>query len=190
MLSPEQASSLTQALDNERDISIADKASAMDIDMPDAVTPPTEHLSTIPKADLTKRTTMIIGAGAIGLSVARELALINKADKVEQHQIVVVDIMAKEFTQFSGHNPGVLSLRDLPQGMMSLGQLAKSEWSKLVQKPCFASAARYEANGVYEVLTHDSAVALGASKQSPNADWFRGKVDWEYLEQDESFGTM
>lgn len=142
-----------------------------------------------PEVDLNERTTVIVGAGAIGLSIARQLATVAKAQKCN-HTIIVIDMMEHEFSQFSGHNSGILSSRNTPEELEELGRISKDEWFSLGSRQQFQSVTGYKDAGVYQVLNGGGLLPPDAISQPKIAEWFRGDVEWKYVEDTESFGTV
>jgi hypothetical protein len=81
-------------------------------------------------------TIVIIGAGAVGLSTAYELAKANHALQQKQN-IAVVDVYDSPFGATSNWNTGILGYSEFPPKLRPLGEYSFSLWQQLAQTAQF-----------------------------------------------------
>ncbi|EMC99926.1 hypothetical protein BAUCODRAFT_21618 [Baudoinia panamericana UAMH 10762] len=84
-------------------------------------------------------TTVIVGAGIVGLSIARELATKASENNI-QHRVVVVDIRSSYCELASGSCAGLLTVDGLPEELDSLVELAQPAWEELYSTAGFPQA--------------------------------------------------
>ncbi len=85
------------------------------------------HLSHIQGA-----ATVVVGAGVVGLCIARELALEMKQANLE-HRIVVIEIKESYCELASGHCAGFISTSGIPDDWESLVDEARQWWLDIVE---------------------------------------------------------
>lgn len=109
---------------------------------PDAV----EHLD--------GKTTVVVGSGIIGLSVALELA-IHAQETGTQHKIVVVEIRGEHAQLASQHCAGVISRYGLPEVYDELYRIGSEAWSDLVSDEYLAKKFRIKPDAVKVAKSSD-----------------------------------
>lgn len=108
----------------------------------------------LPCAHLDRGDTVIIGAGIIGLSVARELAM-KAAQTSTHHKITVLEIRDGPCELASANCSGLLSIHNIPKPMNELADFTMECWRELVETQGFAEATNFRHDSVYQVVRLD-----------------------------------
>nr|OQO19828.1 hypothetical protein B0A51_13518 [Rachicladosporium sp. CCFEE 5018] len=81
---------------------------------------------------LTGKTTIIVGAGIVGMSIALELALRVKQAGVN-HRIIIVEARESYAQLASGSCAGIIHASKMPKRFKSLSKLSQQYWSGLIE---------------------------------------------------------
>jgi hypothetical protein len=123
-----------------------------------------------PKYDLRiqhlhNKTTVIIGAGVVGLAIARELAAATKSTHTK-HEIIVVEKRESYAEETSQHCFGIIAEHGVPEGYEDLLALSLQSWNVLLDAADnkYRAQLRHQADGVIHVerLTRDEENAAVA----------------------------
>ncbi|KAK4549354.1 hypothetical protein LTR36_006351 [Oleoguttula mirabilis] len=142
----------------------------------------------LPCAHLDRGGTVIIGAGIIGLCIARELAM-KAAHTNTRHKITVLEIRDGPGELASANCSGLLSIHDMPKPMNELSELTIECWTALFQTPGFMEATDLRQDCVYQVARlngkgkkHKPSWYTGHDLDSFRDDqWTVGKLDTQKL---------
>lgn len=108
----------------------------------DSQMPPIDHLE--------GKTTVVAGAGVIGLSIARELAAQAAASGTE-HEIIVVEAR-DSYAQLASHDcAGLITKHGLPRKLGSLLSTSLAAWEQLLGVEEIREKVRFQQNGVIHV---------------------------------------
>ncbi|KAK4989704.1 hypothetical protein LTR50_003029 [Elasticomyces elasticus] len=127
--------------------------------------------------DLDGRTTVIVGAGIIGMMIAYEL-MRTAGTGPARHKIIVVELHAKECNKASENNPGLLSYKDLPRALHTLGRYSKNAWDNLARDRQFVRGSAYSADSVFTVKPGAKGPGTGAA-YTPS--WFKRPYGWSMV---------
>lgn len=127
--------------------------------------------------------TVIVGAGMVGLFVARELALATMETGME-HDITVVDVRSKPCELASGRCNGLLSTVDMPESWNPVALAAKEAWANLLESLQFRATVNFS----------DTSL-LFATKGERNAgiecpSWFTKKEGVRLEKDSDAIGRM
>lgn len=109
---------------------------------PDAV----EHLD--------GKTTVVVGSGIIGLSIALELAIHAKETET-RHKIVVLEVRDELARLASQHCAGVIDSFGLPQVCNELYRISSNAWSDLLSDEALAKKFHFKPNAVVVAKSSD-----------------------------------
>lgn len=134
--------------------------------------PPTDAKGVMVKANdagahLRGSSTLVVGAGIIGLCIARELAMKTKQAGV-RHAITVVDIRGSYCELASGNCAGLLSVYGRPVELQELCGLSFECWAELVGTPGFTDATDFQSDAVY------TASRLNVDRREAEPSWYTG----------------
>ena len=77
-------------------------------------------------------TTVVVGAGVIGLCTAYQLAkTINERPVERKHRVIVIENASEVFPATSSTNTGILSYTGFIEGLRGLGQYSYEQWEAL-----------------------------------------------------------
>lgn len=113
---------------------------------------------------LHNKTTVIIGAGVIGLAIARELAAITKGSNTK-HEIIVVEKRNSYAQEASQHCAGIIAGNNVPEGYEPLFDLSLNCWRGLLdsEENRYHKELKYQPNGVIHVKRstgHEESTAM------------------------------
>lgn len=139
------------------------------------------------------KSTVIVGGGVIGLSIARELAVMAH-EKGWNHSITVVELRNSVFAQASGHNAGILTTEGLAispntEALADLAVASMDIWMRLGKDKTFCDATGYTTSKTSQVFVQHDGQGESPLHKSSNG-WFKGKYGWAYADQDLSFGLV
>ena len=127
--------------------------------------------------------TVIVGAGFIGLFIARELALKVKEAGLE-HTITVVEIRANHCELASGNCVGLLTTSGVPEQWQQLSDLAVLSWRKIVSSQETSRALGFSRTMSYVVT------GSGGEGHEQAPAWFRVQSSQSVLDDDNAIGRM
>ncbi|KAI6856798.1 hypothetical protein KC343_g8078 [Hortaea werneckii] len=139
----------------------------------DTIKPPT---TTTSYSHLRGGSTIIVGAGIVGLNIARELAMQTEQAGV-RHAITVIDIQEDVCCLASANCAGLLSIHGRPHPLQSLCDLSLESWGDLSDIPGFRESTKLQLDSVYTVARSD------AKNRDAKPSWYTGH-DLESFEQD------
>lgn len=132
---------------------------------------------------LHRATTVVIGAGVVGLFLARELALeANKAGI--EHRIVVVELRQSCCELASGLCAGFLSTKGMPEDWSSLAEIAEECWFDMIASSDTRSTLAFSGNTKHQVVEG----AGGGKDAAPR--WLREEIPWALVEDEHALGRM
>ncbi|KAI7222909.1 hypothetical protein KC333_g756 [Hortaea werneckii] len=120
--------------------------------------------------------TIIVGAGIVGLNIARELAIQTKQAGI-RHAITVVDIREDACCLASGDCAGLLSIHARPNPLQGLCDLSLEAWGDLADTPGFHESTSLRLDSVYMVAR------LNGKNRDAKPSWYTGH-DLDSFEQD------
>ncbi|KAI7551020.1 hypothetical protein KC331_g2811 [Hortaea werneckii] len=120
--------------------------------------------------------TIIVGAGIVGLNIARELAIQTEQAGI-RHAITVVDIREDACCLASGDCAGLLSVHARPNPLQGLCDLSLEAWGDLADTPGFHESTRLRLDSVYMVAR------LNGKNRDAKPSWYTGH-DLDSFEQD------
>ncbi|KAI7187489.1 hypothetical protein KC316_g7126 [Hortaea werneckii] len=120
--------------------------------------------------------TIIIGAGIVGLNIARELAIQTEQAGI-RHAITVVDIREDACCLASSDCAGLLSIHARPNLLQSLCDLSLEAWADLDDTPGFRESTKLRLDSVYMVAR------LNGKNRDAKPSWYTGH-DLDSFEQD------
>ena len=127
--------------------------------------------------------TVIIGAGTVGLFIARELAIAAKQSGIEHH-VVVIEFRNSYCELASGHCAGFLSTKGMPEDWDTIAMDAKEWWFEQFASADIRARLEFDANTRYQVVE-------GGTKDGDAVPrWLREKVSWSLMEDEHSIGRM
>ncbi|GAB1737770.1 hypothetical protein NU219Hw_g2177t1 [Hortaea werneckii] len=120
--------------------------------------------------------TIIVGAGIVGLNIARELAIQTEQAGI-RHAITVVDIREDACCLASGDCAGLLSVHARPNPLQGLCDLSLEAWGDLADTPGFHESTKLRLDSVYMVAR------LNGKNRDSKPSWYTGH-DLDSFEQD------
>ncbi|KAK3705706.1 hypothetical protein LTR37_013149 [Vermiconidia calcicola] len=137
-------------------------------------------------AHLAGESTVIIGAGFVGLFTARELALAARGANIE-HRIVVVDIRSAHCELSSAQCNGILTTKGLPGSCPSVANAARQCWKEIVSSPEVRQPLDFKTGAAFNVTdaTVDSATS---GDRAPS--WLQRSNEYNLLEDSDAFGRI
>lgn len=111
--------------------------------------------------------TIIVGAGMVGLFVARELAR-AKTEANIRHEIIVIEVRSKPCELASGHCNGILTTVGMPEDWDAIAQLAKHSWFDLLESPVVRSAVDFSSSTLLRAIVSDEE----GEGQGEHPSWF------------------
>lgn len=145
--------------------------------------PPHKSIGTSSVAHVDGTNTVIVGAGFVGLFVARELAM--EAQKASiKHDITVIDIRDQECELASGKCAGFLTTSGMPDKWFSIANIARTSWQEVVSSSDFQERLDFSTNTLFEftesgAVNHDKAPA-----------WLQGSSGLSLVEDNDALGRM
>ncbi|KAK4895185.1 hypothetical protein LTR27_006794 [Elasticomyces elasticus] len=124
------------------------------------------------------RATVVVGAGIVGLCVARELAIKTRKTGI-QHTITVVELRSAHCELAARGCAGILSVAGVDPRLASLVDNASAAWQEYAQPPAFETATDLKAGNVYRVRRFN-----GEGKER-KPSWFTGRGDENFMCDDE-----
>ncbi|KAI7493523.1 hypothetical protein KC367_g8573 [Hortaea werneckii] len=122
--------------------------------LPDPFVDTIKPSATASDSHLRGGSTIIVGAGIVGLNIARELAI-----QIEQagirHAITVIDIREDVCCLASANCAGLLSIHGRPNPLQSLCDLSLEAWGDLADIPGFQESTKLRLDSVYAVARSD-----------------------------------
>ncbi|KAI6805214.1 hypothetical protein KC327_g7438 [Hortaea werneckii] len=138
----------------------------------DTMKPPT----TASYSHLRGGSTIIVGAGIVGLNIARELAIQTEQAGI-RHAITVIDIQEDVCCLASANCAGLLSIHGRPDSLQSLCDLSLEAWGDLSDIPGFSESTKLRLDSVYTVARSDG------KNRDAKPSWYTGH-GLESFEQD------
>lgn len=140
-----------QVLQSADDWNACRRSSAEDSVQQDASTaPPRNTRSNLKERHLHDKTTIIVGAGVIGLSIARELAA-RTHQTATNHQILVVEQRTKAGEGASSHCAGLITKHGVPEVYGPLLELSLKCWNEQLANEDFRDIVHFVPNRVVHV---------------------------------------
>ena len=135
------------------------------------------------------KTTVIIGAGAIGLAIARELAAATRSTHTD-HQIIVVEKRKSIAQEASQHCFGIIAEHGVPEGYEHLLALSLQSWNALLaaEDDSFRRQLQYQADGIIHVeseTAHEEDTAVASAPA-----WYNARPEDVLNTYDSDVGTM
>ncbi|KAK4957981.1 hypothetical protein LTR10_004406 [Elasticomyces elasticus] len=124
------------------------------------------------------RATVVVGAGIVGLCVARELAIKTRKTGI-QHTITVVELRSAHCELAARGCAGILSVAGVDPRLASLVDNASAAWQEYAQPPAFETATDLKGGNVYHVRRFN-----GEGKER-KPSWFTGRGDENFICDDE-----
>lgn len=127
-------------------------------------------------------TTVIVGAGVVGLFIARELAMAVEA-KVK-HNITVVEIRKGHCELASGHCAGFLTASGVSEARNAMVTEAQNWWHGEIGRPSIRQQLKFDFNTAVKVIERDCDQDTG----SPS--WLRQGADFAFEEDSDAIGQL
>jgi hypothetical protein len=127
--------------------------------------------------------TVVVGAGIIGLAVARELALEARKLGIDHHTMVV-DIRGGPCELASRHCVGILSAAGVAEDWNSLAQSANEAWFEMLSQPDVTQAVSFSTKRLTNVTDN------GRLNQERCPSWLKGGEDCSFSEDSSAIGRM
>jgi len=131
-------------------------------------------------------TTVIVGAGIVGLCVARELATELRTNRTE-HRIIVVDIQDKYCRMASGECSGLLSIDHASEKINGLAELSRGCWGEMFRSAGADEVfklARFRQSSVYHVRNGPK------NDHEHKPSWYIGKNNETFEENPQTIGKL
>ena len=129
-------------------------------------------------------TTVIVGAGVVGLCTAYHLAKANhQRDPAQLHRVIVVEAAGKEFAATSGTNTGILTDTSSKENLLPLTQYSYRLWEGLGKDTKFREKCGYR-EGVIFSVKRGSGIG-----QNLVPDWVRADAKWDVMKDPDSGRT-
>ena len=109
-----------------------------------------------------KTTTIIVGAGVVGLCTAYHLA--KSIDK-KRHKVVVIEAAGQVFAATSSTNTGILSYTGFQEELLPLAQYSYDLWEDLGRDTDFRTSCGYKENANFALKIGSGK---GAGESIPN----------------------
>ena len=139
--------------------------------------------SSIQVPHLEGASTLIVGAGIIGLFIARELALATQRANIEHH-ITVVEVRESYCALASGNCNGFLTTSNMSEQWARIADMAKKSWQEIISSAENRRSLRFSANTLFELSE------TGAVNQDRTPSWLQGKSELSLLEDFDALGRM
>ena len=120
--------------------------------------------------------TIIVGAGIVGLNIARELAMQTEKAGI-RHAITVVDIQEDVCCLASANCAGLLSIHGRPDSLQALCDLSLEAWGDFADTPGFPESTKLQLDSVYTVARSDG------KNRDAKPSWYTGH-ELDITEQD------
>jgi hypothetical protein len=125
-------------------------------------------------------TTVIVGGGVVGLSIAYWQSRMNK----KQREIVVLEARSECFQGASGHNSGLVSCHWFSGGLRQLANHSFGIYQELArEKPDFRDTCDYHENSLFQAH-------YGEGHTDPRAPYWIKAVDKWHLESEPKMQPM
>jgi hypothetical protein len=129
---------------------------------------PRETRSNLKEKHVNHKRTIVVGAGVVGLWIARELAA-RTHNTGTQHEILVVEKKAWYGEEASGHCAGLITKHGVPEVYGPLLELSLKCWAEQLADKDFREKIDYFPNGI----VHVKAKAEGRADHTANPpSWF------------------
>lgn len=132
---------------------------------------------------LDRATTVVVGAGVIGLFIARELAVQAKNAGIEHH-IVVIELRESYCGLASGHCAGCLSTNGMPEDWSSIANDSKKWWLDIIASADIRSQIEFDGSTHYQVM--EARAETGDDMPA----WLRGDARLTLVDDPHSIGRM
>lgn len=137
---------------------------------------------------LHNKTTVIVGAGVIGLAIARELASVAKGHDTN-HKIIVVEKYRSYAGEASHHCAGLITKHGVPKGYEDLLKLSLDSWRQMLDFDEIREKLHYKPHGVFHVKTKTSEQKEGSAEiLSPS--WYEVRSQDALKEYGSDIGKM
>ena len=127
--------------------------------------------------------TIILGAGLLGLFTARDLAHALKEAKTT-HQITVIDVRGGYCELASGHCLGGLSTHGMPEEWSSIAEAARDCWQDILSDDDVQKRLEFQAASMFNVP------AERGLDQAKGPSWLREPHDMSIVEDSLTIGKM
>lgn len=149
-----------------------------------SVSPPVTGSSTFSNVQqLHGTSTIVVGAGFVGLWAARELALEAQFAGV-QHNITVIDIQNSYCNLASGHCAGFLTTTGIPESWSAIADIAKESWQEFLDPPELRQRLRFSSTSLFNVTDN------GRTNWEKAPAWLQGGHGMSILEDLEALGRL
>ncbi|KAK3700907.1 hypothetical protein LTR37_015710 [Vermiconidia calcicola] len=152
----------------------------------DSSAPPSATSDLSNAAHLAGGSTVIIGAGFIGLFTARELALVARKANIEHH-ISVVDLRSEHCELASGQCNGLLTTKGLPGLCPSLANAARQCWEEIVSSAEVRQRIDFKTGAVFDVTDATGDSATSEARAPP---WLQRSNEYSLLGDSDAFGRI
>jgi hypothetical protein len=153
-----------QVLQSPDDWNARRRSSAEDSVQQDGTTAlPRETRSNLKERHVHHKRTIVVGAGVVGLSIARELAA-RTYNTATNHQILVVEKRAWYGQEASGHCAGLITKHGVPEVYGPLLELSLKCWAEQLANKSFRDNIQYVPNSIL----HVKSKAEGRSDHTAN----------------------
>lgn len=139
---------------------------------------------------LDRKTTVIIGAGIIGLTIAVELATLAR-DTGTNHEIIVVEKRGGYAEEASQQCAGLLHRKGVPAGYEDLLKLSLKSWAKFLKDGhhLLAREIRYKPGAVVHVESKSRASGNNGTAVAPPS-WYDAESHDSFMSHDGDIGKM
>ena len=138
---------------------------------------------------LHNKTTVIIGAGVIGLAIARELAAATKINHTD-HEIIVVDKRKSYAQGVSQHCFGIIAEHGVPEGYQDLVALSLNSWQELLgaEDVDLRKELQHQADGIIHVEHPTGQEENATTAEAPS--WYEARTQDAVNTYDTDVGKM
>ena len=126
---------------------------------------------------------VVVGAGFVGLFVARELALEMRKSRIEHH-ITVIDISSDYCQLASGHCAGFLTTNGMPEQWSPIAEVAKRYWQEMASSHDIRQQLGFSTTTSFTVSDNGD---VNRDKAPP---WLHNGSERSLLEDFKTFGRM
>lgn len=132
---------------------------------------------------LAEHQTVIVGAGVVGLFIARELALEARSSNRKSH-ITVVEIRPSYCELASGHCNGFLTTSGVPNQWAALIKPALESWQTILSDPDARQRLRFSRDTLFSITD------TGGVNADKSPSWLQGCTDPSLLEDFSALGRL
>ena len=133
------------------------------------------------------KTTVIIGAGVIGLAIARELAAATRSSHTN-HEIIVVEKRKSIAQEASQYCIGIIAKHGVPKGYEHLLARSLECWRTLLDVEAYREELQYQPGGVIHVESASGHHEKASTTEAP--DWFEAGPQDVLSTYDSDVGKM